>query len=80
MDFKKSTDELFDSISHKEFAEALGVSVAAIRQARLNPKANAYRGPPAGWQKTVLRLAKKRLAHYQRMVVELEKVANTAVN
>ena len=43
MDFKKATDDLFAGISHEDLARALGVSVAAIRQARLDPKAKAYR-------------------------------------
>jgi hypothetical protein len=38
------------------------------------------RAPPIGWEDTVLRLAKKRLSHYQRLVVEMDKVVSAAVN
>jgi hypothetical protein len=75
MNFKKATDELFETVSHPELADAIGVSVASIRQARLDRLAKAYRAPPVGWEVAVLRIAKKRLAHYQRLVVEMEKVA-----
>jgi hypothetical protein len=78
MNFKEATDGLFDRISHEELAEALGGSVASIRQARLGPQARARRQPPSGWEAAVLRLAQKRLAHYQRIVVEMKKVVNAA--
>jgi DNA-binding GntR family transcriptional regulator len=68
MDFKEATDGLFDRISHEELAEALGVSVASIRQARLPPEANAYRAPPKSWQDTVIRLAEKRVFHYRQLI------------
>ncbi len=68
MNFKEATDGLFDRISHEELADALGVSVAAIRQARLSPAAKAYRTPPREWQDAVIRLAEKRLTHYKRLI------------
>lgn len=68
MNFKEATDGLFERISHEELAEALGVSVASIRQARLNPKAKAYRAPPPDWGKAVLLLAEKRMDHYRRLI------------
>lgn len=60
MDFKVATDRLTDRVSHEELAETLGVSVAAIRQARLSPEANAHRQPPPGWEKGVAQLARAR--------------------
>lgn len=78
MDFKEATDGLFDRIDHAELAEALGVSVALIRQARLNPKARAFRSPPAGWEAAALRVAKRRLTSYQRLVERLERVVSVA--
>lgn len=72
MDFKKTTDALLESISHEELAEALGVSVASVRQARLAASAKAHRSPPEGWEAGVLRLAKKRVSHFQRLVERLE--------
>jgi hypothetical protein len=76
MNFKKATDELFNSVSHSELATMLDVSVASIRQARLNPLAKAHREPPSGWEAVVLSLARKRLAHYQRLVVQMERVVS----
>jgi DNA-binding GntR family transcriptional regulator len=72
MNFKEATDGLFDRISHEELAEALGVSVASIRQARLSAVAKAYREPPRDWKGAVIRLAEKRLAHYNRLVKRLQ--------
>ena len=57
MDFRQATDGLFDRIDHSELAKALGVSIASIRQARLNAEASAHRSPPAEWRKAVIRLA-----------------------
>ena len=38
MNFREATDGLFSRVSHEDLARALGVSVASIRQARLNYK------------------------------------------
>jgi hypothetical protein len=78
MNFKEATDALFERISHEDLADALGVSVASIRQARLNPQARAYREPPVGWEEATLSLVRKRLAHYQRLVVQIERGLNAA--
>src|SRR5665213_1974319 len=71
MNFKKITDDLFDAISHDDLAEAAGVSVATIRQARLGDEAKARRSPPAGWEKAVLKLAQARARHFERLVSRL---------
>jgi len=67
MDFKEATDGLFDRISHEELADALGVSVASVRQARLNRNANAYREPPPGWERAILRLLEQRINRYRKL-------------
>jgi hypothetical protein len=72
MNFKKATDGLLDRISHEQLAEALGVSVASIRQARLSESAKAHRQPPAEWEQAVIRLAQKRALHYKLLVEALE--------
>jgi len=72
MNFKEATDGLFDRISHEELADALSVSVASIRQARLPTSAKAYREPPREWQDAVIRLVEKRLAHYNRLIKRLK--------
>ncbi len=76
MNFKEATDGLFDRISHEELAEDLGVSVASIRQARLDPKARAYRTPPPNWQEGVIRLSEKHMAKHHRLVEKLVKDRN----
>ena len=72
MNFKEATDILFDRVGHEEMADALGVSVAAIRQARLSVSAKAYRQPPPNWEKVVVRLAQKRAIHYKQLVEKIE--------
>jgi hypothetical protein len=59
-DFKKATDELLWTFSHSELADALGVSVPTVRQARLDGHAKAHRSPPDGWETKVSSLAKQR--------------------
>lgn len=60
MDFKSATDRVAGCISHAEIAEAAGVSVQTIRQARLDPSAAGHRPPPLGWEEVLARLARKR--------------------
>jgi hypothetical protein len=73
MNFNDATDRLFDRISHEELAEALGVSVASIRQARLRADARAYRAPPQGWEEAALRLAERQRAHFERLVGSIQR-------
>jgi hypothetical protein len=73
MNFKEATDGLFRRVSHEDLAEQLGVSVAAIRQARLDPAANAYRAPPKGWERAIVELAENRIRHYHQLLGELER-------
>jgi hypothetical protein len=71
MNFKEATDGLLDRIDHAELAKALGVSVASVRQARLNPGANAYRSPPQDWEDVVMNLAEGRLRQYAALIDRL---------
>jgi len=73
MNFKDATDGLFDRIDHAELAEALGVSVASIRQARLTPTAKAYREAPKNWESAAIRLAEKQVWHYRRLIEQIRK-------
>jgi len=72
MDFKKATDELLAGISHEELAEALGVSVATVRQARLTESAKAHRSPPEGWERVVHRMAKERARRLERLAARFQ--------
>lgn len=71
MDFKKATEELMDGMTREQIAEALGVSEASVRQARLDVTANAYRTPPKGWEARVGKLAKQRAERLLRLASKL---------
>jgi hypothetical protein len=71
VDFKKTTDALFERVTHEDLADALGVSVALIRQARLKPGTGAHRTPPEGWEKAVAKLAADRERHFCRLLDSL---------
>ena len=70
MDFKTATDRVGGCITHAEIAEAAGVSIQTIRQARMDPTSSSYRNPPMGWQKAMARLARQR-------AIELNKFADS---
>jgi hypothetical protein len=72
MNFKEATDNLLNRIDHTKLAEALGVSIASIRQARLNPAAKAHREAPLGWKNVIVKLAKRQAAQYQKLAERLE--------
>lgn len=68
MNFKKATDGLLSGVDQKTLAQALGVSVASVRQARLRPDAKAYRTAPEDWEGPVIRLAEEMVWHYQKLI------------
>ncbi len=60
MDFKTATDRVGGCITHAEIAEAAGVSIQTIRQARMDPGSPSYRNPPPGWKAVLASLARAR--------------------
>jgi hypothetical protein len=72
MDFKKATDALFARVTHDDLAEALGVSVALIRQARLSRGAKAYRTPPDSWEGAVSQLAERQSGRLGKLAKQLK--------
>lgn len=72
MDFKTATDRVAGCISHAEIAEAAGVSVQTIRQARLDPSAPGHRPPPAGWREVLARLAREKAEELRRFAADVE--------
>jgi hypothetical protein len=72
MNFREATDALFERVTHDDLAEALGVSVPSIRQARLDSKAMAFRQPPDGWERAVTALAEARALHFQKLARKLK--------
>lgn len=73
MDFKTATDRLTACLGHSDIADAAGVSVQSIRQARLDPNSLSYRSPPVGWQKMVARLAREQSRVLKALAEELER-------
>jgi hypothetical protein len=72
MDFKTATDRVAGCISHTEIAEAAGVSVQTIRQARLDPSAPGHRPPPTNWRSVLAHLARERSKQLAAFEKELE--------
>jgi transposase len=72
MDFKKATEELMAGMTREQIAEALGVSEATVRQARLETTAKAHRNPPGGWEPKLAREARKRAASLARLAERLQ--------
>ena len=75
MNFQKATDALFSRVSHSVLADELGVSVAAIRQARLKPEASAHRTPPQNWERAVIRLAEERVGNLRNLIAAVREAA-----
>lgn len=73
MDYKTATDRLAERVTHEDLAEALGVSVNAVRAARLDPGTDSHRTPPEGWERAVAQLARTRAAELEELAAELER-------
>jgi hypothetical protein len=71
MQFKEATDRLFTRVDHAALAESLGVSVALIRQSRLDEVAKAHRSPPKDWEDAVVRLAEKEVNRYRKLIDDI---------
>ena len=67
MNFRKATDALLESVTLEDLANALKVSVQALRQARAAEGSTAHRQPPEGWESGVVRLAKARASQLLRL-------------
>lgn len=71
INFRKATDDLLEVISHEELAEALGCSVATIRQARRDEGTASYRSPPKAWQPVVAKLAEQKAKKLSQLAAKL---------
>ena len=74
INFRQATDELFEVVTHEELADAIGCSVATIRQARRTEGTPSYRTPPKGWEKAALKLAEQKAEHFKRLVAKLRAI------
>lgn len=70
--FRDATDELFNGVSDIELADALGCSVASVRQARLREGALARRAPPKGWEAAVAKLADQKALRLTKLSTRLK--------
>jgi hypothetical protein len=73
MTFREATDSLCAKVDHEDIATALGISVQAIRQARVYPEAHSHRLPPNHWEHAVIRLAEERVWYYRQLIENLRK-------
>jgi hypothetical protein len=72
MNFKQATDALLESITLPDLAEAMNVSVQAVRQARTSEESAGHRLPPPAWEKAVARLAGRRAAKLSRLSAKIQ--------
>lgn len=68
MDFREASNDLFSTVQQAELAQLLGVSLSAIRQARVSVGSKAYRKPPKGWEDAIIRLCERRVGHYRQLI------------
>jgi hypothetical protein len=72
MNFRKATDALLESVTLEDLADAMGVSVQALRQARAAEGTASHRSPPPQWQAAVRKLALRAAARNSRLATQLE--------
>ena len=72
MHFREAVDALCKPLTHEDVAEALGVSVQTVRQARLKQDSDAFRAPPKNWKAAIVRLAENRVSHYRKLIEKLK--------
>lgn len=71
MDFRTAVDILAHRITTEEIAERAGVSMYAIRQARLHRESEAWRPPPPGWRGVLASIAEERAGELVELAREL---------
>jgi hypothetical protein len=72
MNFREALDAICDPLNHKKVAEAFGVSLQAVRQARMADESSSFRAPPKHWRDIVIRLAERRIMHYRQIIERLK--------
>lgn len=73
MDFKEATDHLkVLGATQEDIGDALGVSAATVRAARLDPDSASYRSPPDDWRPRLVTFARKRGGELDRFADRLE--------
>ena len=72
MDFRTATDRMNPAITLADLSAELGMSDAAVRQARLDPEGSSYRTPPGGWEQAIAKLGKERAGELIKLADERE--------
>ena len=70
VDFIAATDALLAKTKPEDLAEAIGCSVASVKQARMT-EGGGRRSPPPGWEAGVARLARQKAAQLQKLADRL---------
>ena len=70
MGFTEATDILVGNVNHQRIADAAGVSVQSVRQARLDSRNPNHRSPPNGWEAVLARLALTRCKELKALANE----------
>ena len=73
MNFRKATNALLESATLEDLAEAIGVSVQAVRQARTDDMSTAHRSPPSGWEKAVHDIAVRQMQHFASLARQMKR-------
>lgn len=71
MNYLRATDEVFSSVTAAELAKEIGVSISTVKKSRMK---DPQRSPPPGWEKAVLKLAERQIAHFTKLVAKLRAV------
>lgn len=69
-DFVSATDALLATPKLEELADAIGCSLASVKQARMKAE-GGRRSPPPGWEAGVARLARQKAAQLQKLAERL---------
>jgi hypothetical protein len=75
MDFKEATSKLTDCPTLDDIARACDVARNTVLRARMDPNSPNARPAPAGWERTIARLARMRAKELARLADALERRA-----
>jgi hypothetical protein len=71
--FKDSADKL--CLTTRELASLFGLTVQTMKQCRMKPGLRGYRAPPAGWEKKLAVIARKKGGELVKLAKALEVAA-----
>ena len=71
IDFTAATDPLVTAVKLEALAEALGCSLASVKQARMAGEKVGKRAAPPGWEAAVARLARQKAVQLQKLADRL---------